>query len=94
MEKKLSLNKKTVVNLDQKLNSLNNENLRVLQGGKNTNGCTEGNTSGCTDGCPSILASLFNCTNSYCTQDCWRQTITQMEVNKPVVYESKADFAK
>jgi hypothetical protein len=58
----LTLNKEIITNLTP------NDQVNI-KGGKRTDGCDTGVTSGCTDGC-FTLGTLYNCTNSYCTNDC------------------------
>lgn len=80
--KKLNLNKIKVSDLN--LNAMDDMSMENIQGGvaanrtdfdressaKRTQGCTDGVTSGCTDGCSIFGGTLWNCTNSYCTDDC------------------------
>ena len=58
-KKKLSLNKKTVFNL-------NNESMKTVKGGAAII------TGGCTDGCTgsNFLCTRWNCTRQTCTADC------------------------
>ncbi len=73
---KLSLNKQRLASLDHNLDLLDRSDMNSLQGGINKGGlylrtdtCTDGYTSGCSDGC-GIFGTIYNCTNSYCTDDC------------------------
>ena len=67
--KKLSLKKKTVFNL-------NDEELNNVKGGNGItaswSGCGPGYTGGCTDGCTgsAVLCTQWNCSEQTCSNDC------------------------
>lgn len=63
---KLSLNKKTVFNL-------NDGELKNVKGGGFTGTCfwcDQDNSRGCSDGCPTVFETQLNCTLGTCTADC------------------------